>query len=92
MKRIVPLGNNVVLKSIEDAEKSKSGVLIPETAREKQSRYLVVYVGAGVETIKPNDIVYCNRFAGDEVKVEDDMLKIVNIDAILGKEIETLSF
>ena len=76
---IKPLGERVVLKSLEAEEKTKSGILLPDSAKEKPQEALVVAVGPGKETdgkmakmqVKEGDKVIYAKYEGTEVKLDD---------------------
>ena len=74
-----PLGERVVLKRLEAEEKTKSGILLPDSAKEKPQEALVVAVGPGKETdgkmskmqVKEGDKVIYTKYEGTEVKLDD---------------------
>lgn len=74
-----PLGERVVLKRLEAEEKTKSGILLPDSAKEKPQEALVVAVGPGKETngkmskmqVKEGDKVIYAKYEGTEVKLDD---------------------
>lgn len=87
-----PLGDRVVLKVIEQEEKTKGGIVLPDTAREKPQKGEVVAVGSGklLENgqrvpidLKVGDRVVFSRYAGTEVKVDGEEYLIVEVRDIL---------
>ncbi len=85
-----PINDRVVVKPAVAEEKTKSGIIIPDTAKEKPQRGEVIAVGPGKEgnamTVKAGDIVLYGKYAGQEVTIdgadylimrEDDILVIV---------------
>ncbi len=86
-----PLGNRVILKQLEVEETTKSGILLPTTAKEKSGMYEVVAVGDGklvdskIEEmiVKVGDKVVCSEYCGTQVKYQDVDYKIVRQDDIL---------
>jgi chaperonin GroES len=69
--KIRPLGNRVVLKPIEADEKTKSGLYIPESAKEKPLEAHVMAVGDGKDIkVKTGDKVIYESFGGSEIKIE----------------------
>lgn len=74
-----PLGERVVLKRLEAEEKTKSGILLPDSAKEKPQEALVVAVGPGKETdgkmskmqVKEGNKVIYAKYEGTEVKLDD---------------------
>jgi len=78
---IKPLGARVVIKALEKEERTKSGILLPDTAKEKPQQGKVVAVGTGrlLETgtkvaldVKEGDTVIFSKYAGTEVKVDGE--------------------
>mgnify|MGYP005771102041 FL=1 len=86
-----PLGNRVILKQLKVEETTKSGILLPTTAKEKSGMYEVVAVGDGklvdskIEEmiVKVGDKVVCSEYCGTQVKYQDVDYKIVRQDDIL---------
>lgn len=87
-----PLGDRVVLKVMEQEEKTKGGIVLPDTAREKPQKGEVVAVGSGklLENgqrvpidLKVGDRVIFSRYAGTEVKVDGEEYLIVEVRDIL---------
>lgn len=95
---IKPLGDRVLLKPMEEEEKTKSGILIPDTAKEKPQKGKVLAVGTGrildngtkvPLEVQVGDIVVFSKYAGTEVKVDGEEYLIVSerdILAVLGHE------
>jgi len=88
-----PLHDRVVVKRIEADEKTKGGIIIPDTAKEKPSQGEVVAVGPGGrdETgklipmdIKAGDKVLFGKWSGTEVKLDGDELLIMKESDIMG--------
>lgn len=89
---IKPLGNRVLLESIEAQEQMAGGIIIPDSAKEKPLESKVVALGTGgiddngnkiAFDVKVGDIVLTNKYGGTEVKFEDKEYKIVNATDIL---------
>jgi len=88
---IKPLGDKVVIKMVEAVETTKSGIVLPGTAKEKPQVAEVVAVGPGgvVEgkeitmLVKIGDKVLINKYSGTEVKLDDVELTIVRQSDIL---------
>ena len=87
-----PLHDRVVVKRLEGEEKTKGGIIIPDTAKEKPQEGCVVAVGPGrVEdgkVIKPDvkagDRVLFGKWSGTEVKIDGEDLLIMKESDILG--------
>lgn len=83
---IKPLGERVLLKPLEEEEKTASGIIIPDTAREKTQSAEVVEVGDSEEIpVKVGDKVIYEKFAGVKIKEGDEEYLIVKGDEIVAK-------
>lgn len=89
---IRPLHDRVVIKRLEEEQKSAGGIVIPDTAAEKPQRGEVVAVGNGKpldngETrtleVKVGDKVMFGKFSGTEIKVDGDEVVVMREDDIL---------
>lgn len=88
---IRPLGERVVIKRLEAEEKTKSGIVLTGTAKEKPQEAEVVAVGPGALVdgkriemeVKVGDKVLYSKYAGNEVKVEGQEYIILKQDEIL---------
>ena len=85
--RLVPLGDRVVLKQLEAEETTKSGIVLPGSAQEKPQQAEVVAVGPGTDEVKMEvsvgDSVIYSKYAGTEVKVDDEEYIVVKQNDIL---------
>jgi chaperonin GroES len=88
-----PLHDRVVVKRIEAEEKSKGGIIIPDTAKEKPQEGQVVAVGPGgrdetgkliAMDVKAGDRVLFGKWSGTEVKLEGEDLLIMKESDIMG--------
>ena len=75
--KVKPLGDRVLLESLEVAEQVKGGIVIPDSAKEKPQEYKVVALGTGKTDdngkkiafdVKIGDLVLTNKYGGTEVK------------------------
>lgn len=73
-----PLGDRVVLKPQEAEEKTKSGIILPDSAKEKPQAAVVVSVGPDVDQVKEGDKVIYTEYAGTEVKYQEEEYTIVD--------------
>jgi chaperonin GroES len=87
---VKPLGERVVIKMVEAEEKTKSGIVLPGSAKEKPQMAEVIAVGAGItsdekkkDEIKVGDKVIFSKFAGTEVKLEGEELIIIKLSDVL---------
>jgi len=82
-----PINDRVVVKPAPAEEKTKGGIIIPDTAKEKPQRGEVIAVGPGKEgnqmTVKKGDIVLYGKYAGQELSYEGDDFLIMREDDIL---------
>ncbi|MBR4395526.1 MAG: co-chaperone GroES [Eubacteriaceae bacterium] len=89
--KLKPLGDRVVLKVMDSEEKTKGGLLLTDTSKEKPMEATVVAVGTGVVVdgkkvpldVKEGDTVIYSQYAGTEVEVDDEKLLIVKQSDIL---------
>ncbi len=85
--KLVPLGDRVVLKQVEAEETTKSGIVLPGTAKEKPQQAEVIAVGPGTDDVKmevaAGDQVIYSKYAGTEVKLDDEEFIIVKQSDIL---------
>lgn len=89
--RIKPLGDRVVIKRLEAEEKTKSGIVLTGTAKEKPQEAEVVAVGPGGYVdgkeirmeVKVGDKVLFSKYAGTEVKIDGEEYTILKQDDIL---------
>ena len=91
--QFTPLHDRVLVKRIEGEEKTKGGLIIPDTAKEKPSEGEVVAVGAGARkdsgeliemAVKAGDRILFGKWSGTEVKVDGEDLLIMKESDILG--------
>jgi chaperonin GroES len=92
---LTPLWDNVILAPVTAETQTASGIIIPDSAKEKPSKFEVIAVGPGKINdqgkrdpmeVKVGDIVYCSRYAGDEFKINDVEYRVVHQDSILAIE------
>ncbi len=93
-RKIRPMGDRVLVKSLEAEETIKGGIIIPDTAKEKPQEGEVVAVGPGRVTedgktipmeVKVGDKVVYAKYGGTEIKDGDDELLILRESDILAK-------
>ena len=82
-----PLHDRVLVKRLEGEEKTKGGIIIPDTAKEKPMQAKVVAVGPGKGkakmTVKKGDLVLIGKYAGNEFKMGADELVVLREEDIL---------
>ena len=93
MKGIRPLGDRVLVKRIKEEDKTKGGIIIPDTAKEKPQEGKVIAVGKGKRSdkgdliapeVKAGDRILFGKYSGSEVKLEGEEHLILREDDILG--------
>ncbi|MGV8121589.1 MAG: co-chaperone GroES [Candidatus Xenobiia bacterium LiM19] len=91
--KVKPLGDRVILKPIQQEEKTKGGVILPDSAKEKPQQGEVVATGTGrvldngtkVDMeVKVGDKVLYGKYTGTEIKIEGEEYLIVKESEILG--------
>jgi chaperonin GroES len=91
--KIRPLHDRIIVKRLEEEEKTKGGIIIPDTAKEKPMEGKVIAVGKGkiledgkIQTldVKAGDRVLFGKYSGTEVKIEGEEHLIMREDDILG--------
>jgi chaperonin GroES len=90
--KLQPLGDRVVVKRLDEEQKTKGGIIVPDTAKEKPQQAEVVAVGPGrisdegkriAPEIKKGDKVLFGKYSGTEITVGDDDLLILREEDIL---------
>ena len=90
--KIKPLGDRVLIKALEREEKTKSGIVLPDTAKEKPQEGRVLAVGSGKTLdngtkvaleVQVGQKVIFSKYAGTEVKVDGEEMMILNERDIL---------
>ena len=93
--KLQPLADRVVIKPIEGEEVTKGGIILPDTVKEKPQEGKVIAVGPGRLSddgkpikmdVKVGDRVVYARYAGTEIKVDDEDLVILRESDILAKK------
>ncbi len=88
MTNIRPLADRVVVKPAEAEEKTASGIIIPDTAKEKPQKGTVVAVGPGKKdepmTVTVGDTVLYGKYSGTELNIDGDDVLIMRESDILG--------
>jgi chaperonin GroES len=88
-----PLHDRVVIRRVEEEEKSRGGIIIPDTAREKPMEGEVVAAGPGARgedgkvhplDVKPGDRVLFGKWSGTEVRIDGEDLIIMKETDLLG--------
>ena len=91
--KVRPLHNRLIVQRITGEEKTAGGIIIPDSAKEKQQEGEVIAVGAGKREkgeripldVKAGDRVLFGKYSGTEIKIDDEELLILREDEILAK-------
>jgi chaperonin GroES len=93
--KLQPMGDRLVVKPIQSEEKTKSGIYLPDTAKEKPQEGKVIAVGPGRVTeegkriapdVEVGDIVIYTKYGGSEIKIDGEELIIMRESDILAKK------
>lgn len=91
--KIRPLHDKILVKRLEEEQKTKGGIIVPDTAKEKPLQGKVIAVGQGKLlkdgsrrelSVKAGDTVIFGKYVGTEVKIEGEEHLILNEDDVLG--------
>jgi chaperonin GroES len=91
--KIRPLQDRVMVKRLEEEQKTAGGIIIPDTAKEKPQKGEIIAAGPGKKDengklipldVKAGDKVLFSKYAGTEIKVEGEELLIMREDDIMG--------
>ena len=94
--KLTPLGDRILVKPMAQEEKTKGGIILPDSAKEKPQKGEVIAVGKGKVTddgkvidmeVKPGDIVLYGKYSGTEIKYDGDeflFMKQGDVLAIVG--------
>jgi len=88
-----PLGDRVVVRRLDEEEKTAGGIIIPDTAKEKPSQGEIIAVGPGAlddngkrvpPEVKVGDIILFGKWSGTEVKLDGEELLIMKESDVMG--------
>ena len=92
--KFAPIYDRIVVKRVEEKEVKKGSIIIPDTAKEKPQKAQVIAVGPGKTTeegkvipltVKIGDFVLIGKYAGNELRVDDNEYVFLREDEILSK-------
>lgn len=90
--KLRPLGDKILIKRVEAETKTKSGIVLPDSAKEKPKRGKILAVGTGKRlddgtvaplTVKVGDEVLFTSYAGTEIKLDGEEVMIMSEDDVL---------
>jgi chaperonin GroES len=88
-----PLHDRILIKRIEEKEAVKGGIIIPDSAKEKQQEGIVIAVGNGKKTdegqiipldVKTGDHILFGKYSGGEIKIDNEEFLILKEEEVLG--------
>lgn len=89
---VKPLGDRILVEVLEAEEKTKGGIVLPDTAKEKPQQGKVIAVGSGKYIdgklqpleVKKGDLVLYGKYSGTELKMDDRQLLMLKEEDVLG--------
>lgn len=85
-----PLGERIIIKKVEVQEKTKSGIVLPQSAKEQPLMAEIIAISDEIindeerkDQVKVGDKVIFSKYAGTEIKVEDEEVTILKLEDIL---------
>ena len=83
--KLKPLGDRLIVKAVEEEETTASGIVLPDTAKEKPQTAKVVAVGDGEEVkVGEGDVIVFAKYSGTEISLDGEDYMILDADDILG--------
>ncbi len=91
--KLTPLHDRIVVRRVEEAETTRGGIIIPDTAKDKPQEGEVIAVGRGKTNdegkvfpldVKPGDRILFGKYAGTEIKIDGDEFLIMREEEVLG--------
>jgi chaperonin GroES len=79
-----PMGKRVLIERVEEEKTTASGIIIPDSAKDKPSQGVVKEIGTKVKHLSKKDKVLFGQYAGTEVTINDKKYLIMNEDEVLG--------
>ena len=92
MAKLRPLGDKILVKRVEAETKTKSGIVLPDSAKEKPKRGKIISIGDGKRldngeragfSVKKGDEVLFTSYAGTEIKIDGEELLLMSVDDVL---------
>jgi chaperonin GroES len=92
--KLKPLGDRLIVKAVEEEETTASGIVLPDTAKEKPQKGKVLYVGDGklddngnrvpLDVAEGDEVLY-SKYGGTEIKVDGEDLLVLRESDVLAK-------
>ncbi len=93
MAKLTPLHDRILVRRVEEAETTRGGIIIPDTAKDKPQEGEVIAVGKGKVNeegkvrpldVKEGDRILFGKYAGTEIKIDNEELVIMREEEVLG--------
>lgn len=90
--KLKPLGDRVLVKRLEQESVIKGGIILPDTAKKKQEKAVVIALGTGKQTkegaaipfeVRDGDIVLMDKYSGQEISIDGEEYVILRADEIM---------
>ncbi len=92
--KLKPLGDRLIVKALEEEETTSSGIVLPDTAKEKPQKGKVLAVGDGkiddngnrqpIDVVEGDEVLY-SKYGGTEIKIEGEELLVLRESDVLAK-------
>jgi chaperonin GroES len=79
-----PLGERILVKSVEESNTTASGIIIPDNAKEKPNRAEVIAVGSEVKNVNVNDVVVYGKYSGTALALDGQDYIVLELADVLG--------
>ncbi|MEJ2414245.1 MAG: co-chaperone GroES [Sulfurimonas sp.] len=79
-----PLGERILVKSVEESNTTASGIIIPDNAKEKPNRAEVIAVGSEVKDVNVNDVVVYGKYSGTALALDGQDYIVLELADVLG--------
>ncbi len=79
-----PLGERLLVKTVEDTNTTASGIIIPDNAKEKPNRAEVVAISNEIEDLKVGDTVVYGKYSGTELSLDGAEYIVLDLSDVLG--------
>jgi len=86
--KIKPIGKRILIKTVKEEEKTKGGIYIPDSAKEKKKQGIVVEVGTVEEKefpVKKGDVVLYTGYSSEELEVDGEKYLIIESKDVIAK-------
>jgi chaperonin GroES len=82
--KFTPLNKNILVKRIEEETTTSSGIIIPDSAKEKPSIATVEAIATGIKDVKVGDKILFSKYGGTEIPLDGQDYLILELENVLG--------